>query len=807
MSTMILTVCATGALSVLFGWGVQKIEKKETGIFRSCVPHLAAWIGTWVLACVLYGGPGIAAGFGLFRALTLCAVVVWLNLCLLLIRLRQSVFLLILFVAMGCEVFVFNSSFFTTHEYEPQRLSPYLSEEAVSGEWGILMDEEHNTLLFEGLDIPVWNLWLEELTYGYLMPYQAEANPYLAITVAGSDEANSLPFNLGEWEVALQSERSHYRNVHLSGNADSLILVGNVPAVAIYAPQYPFSYTIKEVWANVPKPFAFSLVRFVILTVLLLAAYGLRPGSILWQQDYLTHRQQYGPLLAACVGVAVVTAAVTPFLSETAAGIATITHNVLQWEGDKTYNFTYTMEGEEGVRTFNFQYGALAHALLNGKLYLDKVEPSEGLLGMENPYDAYLREQVAPDAVWDVAFYDGKYYSYFGIIPCLLFQLPYEAITGTENLPPSIPMILMAAVYILSVFGLWEEMLKRWFPKASVAAYFLICMAMIGGSQLYVLLVRPWVYEYAILCGIAFILLGLWQWMAAVNTAEEKQGKRIAHLIVGSLCVALAAGCRPQVELFAFLCLPIFAGLYLRRKRLLTGRGIGEAVAFITPVLLVAAGLMWYNYARFGSVLDFGATYNLTTNDMTRRGFDVGRIGPALFYYICKPLSLKAAFPYICTGAVEINYLGLTTWEYFNGGILATAPFVAVLFLIPVLRRGTGTKKGAWGIIGMGIIGSLLMIILDAEMAGILYRYMMDFSPVLLMCAGMAWLFLEDRLREKEEMGQYGEIRRVFRIVLPVLVLAGIVISFLQVFTVEPWLNTSNPALYQDVSRMIQFWM
>jgi len=48
-------------------------------------------------------------------------------------------------------------------------------------------------------------------------------------------------------------------------------------------------------------------------------------------------------------------------------------------------------------------------------------------------------------------------------------------------------------------------------------------------------------------------------------------------------------------------------------------------------VVLVAAGLMWYNAARFGSPFDFGANYNLTGNDMTQRGFNAVRIGPAVF--------------------------------------------------------------------------------------------------------------------------------------------------------------------------------
>ena len=53
---------------------------------------------------------------------------------------------------------------------------------------------------------------------------------------------------------------------------------------------------------------------------------------------------------------------------------------------------------------------------------------------MANPYDTAARQQAAPDALWDVAYYQGRYYVYFGVIPCLLFQLPFEALTGVRDL-------------------------------------------------------------------------------------------------------------------------------------------------------------------------------------------------------------------------------------------------------------------------------------------------------------------------------------------------------------------------------------
>lgn len=75
-----------------------------------------------------------------------------------------------------------------------------------------------------------------------------------------------------------------------------------------------------------------------------------------------------------------------------------------------------------------------------------------------------------PDALWDVAYYQGRYYVYFGIVPCLLFQLPFELLTGVPDLPPSLAMIVMAWLLILAVFGLVQQAAQRWFPSASAAA-------------------------------------------------------------------------------------------------------------------------------------------------------------------------------------------------------------------------------------------------------------------------------------------------------------------------------------------------
>ena len=44
---------------------------------------------------------------------------------------------------------------------------------------------------------------------------------------------------------------------------------------------------------------------------------------------------------------------------------------------------------------------------------------------------------------------------------------------------------------------------------------------------------------------------------------------------------------------------------------------------FMLPFVIFGAFMMFYNYARFGSVFDFGQNYNLTVMDMTAEHFNI----------------------------------------------------------------------------------------------------------------------------------------------------------------------------------------
>ena len=201
---------------------------------------------------------------------------------------------------------------------------------------------------------------------------------------------------------------------------------------------------------------------------------------------------------------------------------------------------------------------------------------------------------------------------HFGAVPCLLFQLPFEALTGIRDPPPALPMILLAWLYILATsLALGEAGCAPLALQASAAAYLLTAAGGIG--QIYYLLHRLSVYEYAILRGATFVLRALWQWLCAANTPVNRRKALTFHPRVrplhGYRGLPLPDG--------AALALPILWPRYITES-VCAPAGVQGKPLRLSCLLCLWSSALWYNAARFGSPFDFGANYNLTSNDMTR---------------------------------------------------------------------------------------------------------------------------------------------------------------------------------------------
>ena len=111
------------------------------------------------------------------------------------------------------------------------------------------------------------------------------------------------------------------------------------------------------------------------------------------------------------------------------------------------------------------------------------------------------------------------------------------------------------------------------------------------------------------------------------------------------------------------------------------------------------------------------------------------------------------------------------------------------------------------------VYGSLaamvVMTVVDCEMAGVLYRYLMDYSPVLLLGAALCWFCAEGALSRRAALGEGTAAAALpaLRTVMAAAVAYTVVYRFCTLFAMEPYLQGMNPSLYYTVSRLIQFWM
>ena len=213
---------------------------------------------------------------------------------------------------------------------------------------------------------------------------------------------------------------------------------------------------------------------------------------------------------------------------------------------------------------------------------------------------------------------------------------------------------------------------------------------------------------------------------------------------------------------------------------------------------------MAYNYARFGSLTDFGANYNLTVNDMTKRGMNVGRLAPAFFTYFLQPPCMTGVFPFLQPAPFETTYMGQTIKEVTFGGILACLP---ILWVLAFTRRILGMRarqaetRTIFGIIVVLVVSGVLVALLDAELAGILQRYYADFSFMFLAAVVLLAFIVNENL-PPGSMAQ-----NLLMKVLLVLVAVSVLYSVLVCFVPETgWYSDVYPWAYQDVIETAQFW-
>lgn len=611
--------------------------------------------------------------------------------------------------------------------------------------------------------VQVDNFWghLENIYINFEIVNSEENSEIIYATLGFTDASSRLP--------SYPQERVFNARKDNSGDILRYHTSGNTSWVRIYVntADEEDTFIVKDIKFNVVVPFTVSLIRPLLILSLLIVIYIFRPKSSIYNTDLFSKDAKRKIKLAVVL-------------------------QLLFMLGVSQFNTYFAQEQfKETQDKQRRQYQLLTEAFMHGHPYLDE-EPSDILKNLKNPYDKRVREEAFKesdeDYIWDVAFYNNKYYVYFGVAPVILYYLPFYAITGTHIKTATCINITMIAT-VIGVFLLLYHLCKKYFPKVSLGVYLALTLLFVNASGILYIVGRPDHYSLPILMGVMFSIYGLFWWLKA-----KEDNLNSKYLFLGSLCMAAVAACRPQLLLTSFFAIPLFWE-DVKKRELLSFKSIKKTLAIVAPYLVIALLLMWYNYIRFGSPLDFGANYNLTTNDMTKRGFVIGRIPLGIYYYLLAPFQFVLKFPFVSRFGVSTNYIGTTIYEAMTGGFIFVNLLTIFGLLIFKFKKEIESKT-LYKLGLLSVIFSLIIIVADTEMAGILPRYICDFGFLMYFASSIVLFHLFGKLD--------GEKKKFLTKILFACFIFALIFNFLLILNDDVFMKSN---LFFYFRKIFEFWV
>lgn len=380
---------------------------------------------------------------------------------------------------------------------------------------------------------------------------------------------------------------------------------------------------------------------------------------------------------------------------------------------------------DDGALRYANPYVQQLDAFRKGQLNID-VEPSEELLELENPYDPAQRDGV--NYLWDRAFYNGKYYSYFGVTPIFTVYYPFWLVSGKLPNDTTVKAVfaLISAIFLpLAVFEISRLVKKKISPAMTAVA---AIGAMFSSFVIFMQRGQAQFYYIAVLSAIAFLSLFVFLSVRALLT--QKHSSRILLLAGAGIAFGLGFHSRVNTMLPAAAAAVAMLIIYFVRsvKNGRLGKLFACAAALGIPVAAAIVLSFVYNYARFGSIFEFGTSYQLTVLETSRYSLNFSGIIPCIFYYFFNPLLLTDEFPFIKTQSFSISGYNRQLYIDQNFGLF-TMPFT-LLMLVGIYMLFSKSKAPAKRImLGVGTVSVLLTAFADFCLGGVVFRYVADIAP------------------------------------------------------------------------------
>ena len=393
----------------------------------------------------------------------------------------------------------------------------------------------------------------------------------------------------------------------------------------------------------------------------------------------------------------------------------------------------------------NSYYNLLVQGFRAGQLNLNKAAPPE-LARLANPYNPAANAAYIGNA-YDMSYYRGKLYLYFGVSPALVLFWPYTTLTG-HYLSDTDAVVIFFAAGFLAAAGLLYAIWRRYFPEVSIWAP-AAGMLMLGLAMLTEKILSLWcnVYEVATVAGFAFTMLAL----AGIWRALHAPKRPVTWLLLASLAYGLAVGSRPSL-LFGIIILLAPAGrAWASHREPGSRRRAGCLLAAAAgPAMLVGLGLMVYNSLRFQNPFEFGWHYQLNGDyqPTTARPFSLHYLWFNARFYFFGSVAWSARFPFLHAASLPPLPTGYDGAGGPYGGILSNYPLVWPVLAVPWVWKNRPAEAAA--ILRWFVAAIFLLFLLCALTLCLFFtaggHYESDFLPALLLLAAVGILGCERAL-------------------------------------------------------------
>jgi hypothetical protein len=561
-------------------------------------------------------------------------------------------------VCMALELFVFN--FNSTHLFLNNYKNTILdlsSATATNFDCELRQNENsgYTSLEFKGVNTPIGTVTFEA---------ESDKKGYVDFSIDMTDETNSAYYRSGiaSAQVLRDNERSQTAVCNFSGT--------------VYDIKFSFTadedetITLNRIILNNPVTLDFSFLRFGIFFIGSLLIY-LLALSHFFSVSFENRRRTVKVCAYTLTGIFIAAALVMTNCSR------------------------YTNENHSIISDFKSTSGnqitqEIVDAFEAGQLTLD-LEMNEQLAELENPYDTSQREAAQIGTYpWDHLYYDGNYYSYYGIGPVLVLFLPYHLLTG-YYFPSSWAIWLFGALGIFFLTKFYLCFMEKFFKKTRASLILSGLFIMQLSTGIWFCFNAFNFYEIAQSSGFVCVTAGAF-FLISSNVIGDGKIKNL-RLALSAVMLSLGVLCRPTLAVYCVAALLfIYAGL--RKKKSLYTAQSGSKAKYYIPYILCAllpfAAIgsiqVWYNYARFGNPLDFGIQYSLTINDFTSAEYHTMFVAVGFFNYLLMFPSFSERFPFFNTSFVPTFY---PQGYYF----VATVSAVGLLWkCLPIVSYGKSLR-------------------------------------------------------------------------------------------------------------------